>query len=280
MKYVKDVFTEMLVRAQSRGSAATGIAMVTHAPKAEKSSAWVLRSPLPSSEFVKTDEYKKILAKVDTNCLTLIGHTRAVAGNNAVAEDNRNNHPHVHGRIIGIHNGRVTNDMELWKKYKGLLSTRKGICDSEVIVALVNHFLETKAADTTEKAIGYALSECDGWYAMAFLDTKNPNRLYIVKDSSTPLSLGWWKTPEVAMFGSNWDYLESAYDKFGKMHKNSQSTMQRCAMSPNQVVILDSNVRGNAWQDLFIGKHTFKTSKNTEEIISAHAEEFQTTQGK
>ncbi len=279
VKYVKDVFTEMLVSAQERGSAATGIAMVTCPPGAEKSAGYVYRTPLPASEFVKTDEYKKIMDKVDTNCLTLIGHTRAVTGG-AHAENPRNNHPHVHGRIIGIHNGMITNHRELWKKYKGLVDTRKGACDSEVAVALVNHFLTSGAAKTTEQAIEYTINEMEAWFAFAFLDTQNPNRLYIVKDNSTPLSLGWWGTPEVAVFASNWDYIDEAYLKCGSAIKNGSNPIKRCAVPSHQILILDSNVRGNVWTDLFIGKHSVKPSKNTEDVIAAHAEEFNVTQGK
>ena len=279
MGYVKSVFTEMLVMAQERGSAATGIAMVTKTPNAEKCSGWVYRSPLPASEFVKTDEYKEIIKRVDTNCLTLIGHTRAVTGG-AVAENPRNNHPHVHGRVIGIHNGMITNHMEMWNKYNGLLDTRKGTCDSEVAVALINHFLTSGAAKTTEKAIEYALNEMKAWFAFAFLDTENPNRLYLVKDSSTPLSLGWWNTPEIAIFSSNWSYIHEAYMKHGSGIKNPKTNpIKRCDVPSHQILTLDSNVRGDAWMDLFIGKHSVKTSRDTEDIIAAHAEEFNITQG-
>jgi glucosamine--fructose-6-phosphate aminotransferase (isomerizing) len=213
MGSVKKIFTEMLVSAQARGSAATGVAMMTCAPDAEKTRAWVLRSPLPAKEFVETEDYKKIMEMVDTDCLSIIGHTRAVTGN-AVAEDNKNNHPHVHGGIIGIHNGCITNDDQLWDKFSEHI-TPKGKCDSEVIVALVNHFVESGIAENTEEAIEMALSESEAWFALAFLDTGSPNKMYLVKDKATPLSLGWWNAPEIGVFASNWDYIEKAYEKHG-----------------------------------------------------------------
>lgn len=274
---IKGVFTEMLVNAQRRGSAATGIAMMTCAPGAEKADAWVLRSPLPASEFVETAEYKEILNKVDTNCLSLIGHTRAVAGNNAVAENNHNNHPHVHGSIIGIHNGRITNDGELWDKYEDHI-TAKGICDSEVVVALVNHFLTTGKAKTTEAAIEMAIAEADIWYALAFLDMKNPNKLYLVKDKSQPLALGWWATPEIGVFASEWSYITDAYAKHGTVKNSCQ--IKQCAVPANQVITLDSTVRSTSWTEFYVGKHTLKTKKDVDELIAAHADDFQATQGK
>lgn len=277
MDQVKRVFTGMLVNAQRRGSAATGIAMMTCKPKAEKADAFVLRSPLPASEFVETKEYKDIMSKVDTNCLSLVGHTRAVAGNNAVAENNHNNHPHVHGSIIGVHNGRITNDDDLWEKYKGEMEA-KGICDSEVIVAMVNYFLTSGKAKTTEEAIEMSIAESDIWYALAFLDMKNPNKVYIVKDRSTPLSLGWWSTPEIGVFASEWDYVRDSYAKHGTI-KNS-CPITRCAVPSNQIITLDSAVRNDSWSEFFVGKHTLKTTKNVEELIAANAEDFKATQGK
>jgi glucosamine 6-phosphate synthetase-like amidotransferase/phosphosugar isomerase protein len=274
---ITKIFTEMLVSAQERGAAATGIAMMTCAPGAEKTDAWVLRSPLPATEFVKTQEYKDIIGKVDTNCLSLIGHTRAVSGNNAGAENNHNNHPHVHGSIIGVHNGRILNDDKLWSKYKDHMKS-KGICDSEVIVAMVNYFLESDLANTTEEAIEMAISESDIWYALAFLDTKSPNKVFIVKDKSTPLSLGWWGSPEIGMFASEWKYIEKAYTKHGFV--KTGNAIKRCTVPANQIITLDSTVRDVDWTDLYVGKHTIKKTVDVDKLIAANVEEYQVTQGK
>lgn len=278
MHRVKDLFTNMLVEAQLRGSAATGICITTWGSETEKPKVWILRSPLPASEFVKTDDYKNIMEKVDNKCLSLIGHTRAVSSTKAAAEDNRNNHPFAQGTVIGVHNGRVLNDTELWKKYKNDI-TRKGNCDSEIIIALVNHFTNTMPNISTEEAIDLALQEVDAWYALALINARDPHKVYLVKDDHNPLSLGWWSAPETVVFASEWSYIEKGFGKIAP-HSTMSCPIVECEFPTKQIITLDSISRGKAWQDYYIGTHTLKNAKNNQqELIDSHGDEFKTTQG-
>ena len=60
---LRKMFTEMLVCAQKRGAAATGVAMVGYQGTDERPKVFIARSPLPAEEFVKTNEYKELNAK-------------------------------------------------------------------------------------------------------------------------------------------------------------------------------------------------------------------------
>lgn len=263
---IKNLFTKMLIRAQERGSAATGICIMTWDKSKEKPQAWVLRSPLPATEFVKTDDYKKILDKVDNNCLSLLGHTRAVSNSKAIAEDNRNNHPHMHGTIIGVHNGHVLNDDELWKKYSRLI-TPNGKCDSEIIIALINHFINIGKNISTEEAIDKTLKEVNARYALAIIDAKEPHKLHLVRDEHKPLSLGWWSSPEASVFASEWSYIENGY-KDASTFNDVNCPILRHVFPSKQIITLDSTAKGKAWSDFYVGYHTLKAVKKDQQKLN------------
>jgi glucosamine 6-phosphate synthetase-like amidotransferase/phosphosugar isomerase protein len=171
----------------------------------------------------------------------------------------------------------VLNDKELWKKYEDDI-TPKGKCDSEIIIALINHFVETVPDITTEEAIDFALQEVDAWYAMAIINARDPHKIYLVKDDHNPLHFGWWDTPEAAVFASEWSYVQDAHRK--SITHSTSFPIVKCEFPNKQVITLDSVARGVDWKDYYIGRYTLKNAKtNQQELIDENEEEFQTTQG-
>lgn len=275
---VKNVFTNMLIAAQSRGSAATGVVVTSCPPGAKKATTTLLRAPLPANEFVETSDYKELIAKVDTNCLSIIGHTRAATGGaSASAINNTNNHPHVHGGLLGVHNGCVLNHVDLWEKYADQI-TPKGGCDSEVIVAIINHLLSSGEATSMEDAIKSTIDMTNMWYALAIINIDQPEKVYLVKDKSTPLTLGWWNTPEIAVFASNWEYVDKAY-KDAMTYACTTSPIKRCTFPAEQIITLDSTIRGNKWEDLFVSRYSLKSDKKSANITKENQAAFNITQG-
>jgi glucosamine 6-phosphate synthetase-like amidotransferase/phosphosugar isomerase protein len=276
---LKNLFTEMLVEAQVRGSAATGIVVTTWEDKKDKPKIYVLRSPTPAKEFVQTDDYKRILDKVDNHCLSLIGHTRAASGSGSPAVDNNNNHPFIHGPIIGVHNGLVVNDAKLWKEYSGYMKP-KGKCDSEVIFAAIDTFIRSGQYSNKVEAIRGALAKVDGWYAIAMVDAKEPGKVYIAKDSRSPLTLGWWAYAEVAVFASDWDYVTKAYRRADTV-TGTHFPIDRHDFKSNELVVLDSVQTGRPYAEFYVGKHNLNVDeKKLSKIIEENQEAFNTTQGR
>lgn len=114
-----------------------------------------------------------------------IGHTRwATHG-----EPNRQNaHPHQShsGRFTLVHNGVIENYVELKKSYLSNC-TFESETDTEVIVQLIDQFAEGQV--DPEPAFIEALKCLKGSYAIALLDSQNPDILYVAKNKS-PLLLG------------------------------------------------------------------------------------------
>src|SRR5688572_24419463 len=101
-----------------------------------------------------------------------------------------NNHPIRHGAVVGIHNGIVANDDELLEKYGIERAEPDMTVDSEVIFAL----MELHRNDPR------GLAELRGAMATAWLDEREPTRLFLARGVARPLWLGL--LPGAVLFAS------------------------------------------------------------------------------
>ncbi|HUQ23069.1 MAG TPA: hypothetical protein VM049_08640 [Gaiellaceae bacterium] len=91
-----------------------------------------------------------------------------------------NNHPIRHGAVVGIHNGIILNDEEVFARYGFERAHPDMTVDSEAIFALAEH-----AEGSPE-----ALEELRGAMATAWLDERNPSVLYLARAVGRPLWIG------------------------------------------------------------------------------------------
>lgn len=152
-----------------RGYDSVGLAFIDKEIKIIKSKGNVekLETLLPSNKKIKVG----------------IAHTRWATHGEA---NEVNAHPHLsfNGKIAIVHNGIIENYNELKDKYlKGI--TLKSQTDSEIIA----HLLEIFYCEDFVKTIQKVCSKLKGSYALAILDKRNPNKLYITK-KSCPLMFG------------------------------------------------------------------------------------------
>lgn len=91
-----------------------------------------------------------------------------------------NNHPIRHGAIVGIHNGRIANDEELFARH-GIERAEPGMTvDSEAIFALMHRTGSDRAA----------LEELRGSMAAAWIDERALGRLHLARGVARPLWIG------------------------------------------------------------------------------------------
>ena len=140
----------LLKGSESRGKESSGIAILSGG------SIGVYKRPIPASRLVRDPAFRKLLDKSfshvsgsgrQTEALGLIGHARLVT--NGGAESNDNNQPILADGIVGVHNGIVVNDEDIWRRFPAL--QRRCTVDTEAILALMRMFL-TRGADTAEAA--------------------------------------------------------------------------------------------------------------------------------
>jgi len=91
-----------------------------------------------------------------------------------------NNHPIRHGSVVGIHNGIIFNDDEIIGEHGFRREEPEMTVDSEAIFALA------------EEADGRAsaFEECRGSMAVAWLDERRPDVLFLARGAGRPLWAG------------------------------------------------------------------------------------------
>ena len=91
-----------------------------------------------------------------------------------------NNHPVRHGPVVGIHNGIIVNDDELFEQHGWRRAEPEMTVDSEAIFAL---------AEATENR-AEALEQLYGAMATAWVDERRPGLLFLARGVGRPLWLG------------------------------------------------------------------------------------------
>jgi predicted glutamine amidotransferase len=167
-KSLRKATRRLLEESEVRGSAASGICVLT------KDRVSLYKSKLPGSKLVNTDKYSLILKEVhhSKDFKALIGHTRAPTQGSPMY--NVNNHPITTDRIIGVHNGQISNDYALFSQFENKI-TRKGQVDSEIIFQLIDYYRSTGSSliESVEKTNERIIGSC----ACAFIDKENPRYL-------------------------------------------------------------------------------------------------------
>lgn len=176
-----------------RGEDATGCAWVqpTDSPGGRPTIA-VSKAPVPA------DLFSPYLEKMPTKTQRVILHTRwATQGS---PSNNLNNHPIVSGKIVGVHNGHLSNDKAV---FKNLRSERRAQVDSEAAFALI---------DQTKYAPADVLRSLEGRASLAWLDARDKRDLHLARCDGSPLAIG--STVKGSFFfASTRELLERACDK-------------------------------------------------------------------
>lgn len=118
---------------ESRGKEAAGLAVRTD------DTINIYKEAVAATEMIGGQEYTHFFEKNITRAnqdapLYLIGHARLVT--NGLQDMDYNNQPVIKNGLVGVHNGIITNDSELWKANPDL--SREYEVDTEVVLALIN----------------------------------------------------------------------------------------------------------------------------------------------
>jgi glucosamine--fructose-6-phosphate aminotransferase (isomerizing) len=117
-----------------------------------------------------------------------MGHTRWAT--HGVPSD-RNSHPHLsnNNKIAIIHNGIIENYDTIKKMLSEKGFTFKSETDTEVLVNLIQYFMDLKAETDFPTAVRYALNEVYGAYAITVMHEDHPGILVVARLGS-PLAIG------------------------------------------------------------------------------------------
>jgi glucosamine 6-phosphate synthetase-like amidotransferase/phosphosugar isomerase protein len=107
-----------------------------------------------------------------------------------------NNHPVRHGAVVGIHNGVIRNDDEIFAEYGFERAAPRMTVDSEAIFALAE----------AERSSPRALDKLRGSMASAWMDEREDDVVYVARGVGRPLWIGQGR--EELFFASTRSALE------------------------------------------------------------------------
>jgi glucosamine--fructose-6-phosphate aminotransferase (isomerizing) len=136
----------------------------------------------------KVDDLVNISGKLKGIAKIGMGHTRWAT--HGVPSD-RNSHPHLsnNNKIAIIHNGIIENYDTIKKMLSEKGFTFKSETDTEVLVNLIQYFMDLNAEMDFPTAVRYALNEVYGAYAITVMHEDYPGVLVVARLGS-PLAIG------------------------------------------------------------------------------------------
>ena len=193
---VPRVLKSVALLSQSRGRDSSGFAVRAGA----SATTHVLRAPLPISRLMRRAEFGALLresigaeagapTRAAPSLIVAIGHSRLVTNGSQLAD--HNNQPVVRSAVVGVHNGIVVNEDELWKQIPD--EQRRFDIDTEVLLALFAHRLAlTGSADEALRRVGESVR---GSFSVALLPgdrselilATNTGSLYLTTDGANIL---------------------------------------------------------------------------------------------
>src|SRR5438046_47726 len=134
---------DLLLFSESRRKEASGIAVCS------REKIQVLKSAVAASSMIRSSQYRQLMAETVHETgeklqepMTIIGHSRLVTDGSRY--DQGNNQPVLAGNCVGIHNGIIVNNEEIWQEQSDL--RRQYQVDSEVILALLRKFVREQGS--------------------------------------------------------------------------------------------------------------------------------------
>jgi hypothetical protein len=201
---IRNAVETLFLLSESRGKEASGFAL------RNSTQILVLKSPLPASELIKSNEFKKTLSDQSVSNFCLIGHSRLVT--NGYEHFNKNNQPFIKSDIVGIHNGIIVNIVDLWRKYSNEI--KETDLDSEIIPTLIRK--ELNSGKTISDALNILFSEIYGMTSIALLLSDYKNLVLATNNGS----LYYISLPDFFVFASE-KYILQQFIKKNELEEES-----------------------------------------------------------
>ncbi len=199
---IRRCFTQAMLCNEERGREAAGVALVR-----SDGTFRLFKQPVSASELSVMAGYKDLLSGLDAKTTCLLGHTRAPTKGSRW--DNANNHPLLAGRVIGIHNGHIRNDDELFAE---LALPRDGQVDSEIIFRLLDTVSPSGRNGGYLAAVRECIRRLDGPFSTLSVDLARPNRLLVLKKDQ-PLCVHYHQPWQALCFSSRYLFLRKTFGR-------------------------------------------------------------------
>lgn len=202
---LRSIINHLFILSASRGKEASGIAVFS----GTKTS--VCKEGMIASRFIRSRRYRQFFEDLFCNVIKMslaaMGHTRLAT--NGPQSDNENNSPLVCGDVIGVHNGIIVNDGEIWKTFPSL--QRRSFVDSESLFAMLN--LYAASGLSLAEATKGAFNKIEGSASIACIVSKNDNMILATNTGSLYSSRN--AKGDMRIFASEFYILEKVISRIG-----------------------------------------------------------------
>lgn len=200
LKNIKKLITENILVNEERGKEATGIALVQ-----QDGEFYMEKMASKASDFVKSEAYFRLLEKINDKTISILGHTRKPTKGDVLCS--HNNHPILSGSVIGIHNGHINNDDELFAMCN---CKRNGQVDSEIIFQILNKYGAEGFTQENIEILMHSMKVMEGKYTFLAVTKRSPEKLLVVKHSN-PLSMYYEPNWRALVFSSRYIFLRKTF---------------------------------------------------------------------
>ncbi len=122
-----------------------------------------------------------------------------------------NNHPIRHGDVVGVHNGKISNDDAVFLELERSRFEEGMTVDSEAIFA---------ALDDADGDVATALERLTGSLATCWFDQRRPGSVFLARGYGRPLWTATTRRGDAVIWASTLEALEIAEDFLGiQLHK-------------------------------------------------------------
>ena len=210
MNTVRLILDCLISEAQNRGRTSTGIAFTN--PK----EVAVIKEKIIGEKFIRLKEYEETCHRMmgqdaisgPKRLISIIGHCRAPTKGSATIR--HNNHPIITDHVIGVHNGHINNDEELFAEFSHFAENwkRSGQVDSEIIFRLLDYYMYEKAEET-KAAIKKVCQNIRGGYACAFMSSRYKYAIWLFRNHN-PIDMVIFPEIGLVIFASSIQYIQDA----------------------------------------------------------------------
>jgi len=150
---------------------------------------------------------------VTMDSVIILGHTRQPT--KMIPENNKNNHPIVVGNTVGIHNGTITNDGEIFlslDRREERSRKRIGSVDSEAIFSLIDEVAPDQPLKEYTLEVKEKATLLVGSYTTLSFNRNFPQRLLLLKYDK-PISVHYSPDLTSLFFSSRYVFLRKSFGK-------------------------------------------------------------------
>lgn len=209
-EFTRNLCTVLFQKMQIRGTDASGFYCAKSYPSTNVA---FYKKPVQATEFINTDEYKKIW---ENNLNIGIFHCRAASAGVGIPAFNENNHPFVsrNNKKALIHNGIIAKPEYEYLKSFYQLETE---CDSELLLRILEQ--EEDIFFKINRFVSYAKNS---HFAVAFAEVENNFRyLHLFRNQHRPLVLiDMIEELGQIFFASTAEIFCESLDRVSKKNKN------------------------------------------------------------